>query len=354
MDFNIHFSMDHHDKAYGGKRIYNDMFRQCILADKLGYASVSVTEHHLLELGANPAPLTSAVKIAAQTKNVEILTGVVVLPLHDMRTYAGEVVLADYFCDGRLVLGVGRGAYAYEMERLGVPMNETLERFDESLNVLQALLSEEEVSWKGNYYNFEPLTIMPRPEKRGGPRMLMSALRPEAIYHSTKRGFNILTTPLHGDVQHFNGQVNAFLRAKDEMGEAGRELKLTAARGAFLVKNDAEKQALLETADNLWQRFDNVFTGPGIVENGLAKALPRKQTLEELAENMIICSTNEMIDRLAPFQELGVDRVSLDISFTQNHAACMEMIQRFAEEVMPHFAKPAGAAPERATGKEPA
>ena len=125
MEFNIHLSMDYHDKSYGGDRFYSDLLEQAVLADRLGYKSVSLPEHHLLELGLMPAPLMTAVKIAAHTKHIDILTAVAVLPLHDMRTYAGEVIMADIFTNGRLVLGVGRGAYAYEMGRLGVPMEET-------------------------------------------------------------------------------------------------------------------------------------------------------------------------------------------------------------------------------------
>lgn len=49
MDFDLHFSMDYHDKSYGSQRLYTDMLDQAILADRLGYASVSVTEHHLLD-----------------------------------------------------------------------------------------------------------------------------------------------------------------------------------------------------------------------------------------------------------------------------------------------------------------
>ena len=54
--------------------------------------------------------------------------------------------------NGRLVLGVGRGAFGYEMGRMGVPLEISSEKFDESLEVLIALLSEEEVSWNGKYY----------------------------------------------------------------------------------------------------------------------------------------------------------------------------------------------------------
>ena len=46
--------------------------------------------------------------------------------------------------------------------RLGSPINDSKEKFIESLEVLQLLLSEKEVSYR-QYYNFDPITIMPRP-----------------------------------------------------------------------------------------------------------------------------------------------------------------------------------------------
>ena len=98
-----------------------------------------------------PSPLQMAVKIASLTKKIKITTGVAVLPLHDMRTYAGEVATADILTDGRLILGVGRGAFSWEMKRLGSPIESSKEKFIESLNVLQLLLSEKEVSFKGKY-----------------------------------------------------------------------------------------------------------------------------------------------------------------------------------------------------------
>ena len=167
MDFSIQLSAYYPDKSYGGDRLYRDMLDQAVLADRSGYDAVSITEHHLINILMMPAPLQFAVKTADATRDVKIMTSVVVLPLHDMRIYAGEVVAADIFTDGRLMLGVGRGAFGFEMERLGVPMAEARERFDESLDVLTALLRDEEVSWDGKYYRFDPLTIMPRPVRPG-------------------------------------------------------------------------------------------------------------------------------------------------------------------------------------------
>ena len=337
MLFSIQLSADYANKAYGGDRVYRDMLDQAVLADKLGFNAVSVTEHHLMNCLMMPAPLQFAVKIAAMTKHIHIMTSIVVLPLHDMRVYAGEVVCADIFTDGRLLLGVGRGAFQYEMERFGVPMSETQARFNESLDVLQALLSEEEVSWDGAYYKFDPLTIMPRPIRKGGPPMMMAVMNPDGIYHCTKRGFHIQTTPLSGNHQLLLDQVGAFNRAKDEIGGKKGEVTLTLSRVAHMAMNASEKQRKIEAAHQYYGRFDNVFRGPGIVENGMIKPLPCKTPIKELGESLLIGTPQEMIDKLAPYAELGIDRVILNPNFGLDANDTLDMIAAFAEEVMPHF-----------------
>lgn len=336
MDFSIQLSAYYPDKTYGGDRLYADMLEQAVLADRLGFDAVSITEHHLINILMMPAPLQFAVKIAGLTEQVKIMTSVAVLPIHDMRVYAGEVVCADIFTDGRLMLGVGRGAFGFEMQRLGVPLADSREKFDESLNVLQALLSEEDVSWDGKYYRFDPLTIMPRPVSQPIP-IMMAVLVPEAIYHCTKRGFHIQTTPLSGDHQYMLDQINAFHRGKQELDEAGRHLTLSLSRVAYVTRTEADRQKQTERANGYYSRFDNVYTGPGQVEAGMIAPLPRKQTIEQLAENLLICTPTEMVDKLAPYAEAGVDRVILNPNFGAEQSETLDMLQCFAEEVMPQF-----------------
>ena len=335
MQFCIQLSAYYPDKSYGGDRIYADMLAQARCADRFGYESVAITEHHLINILMMPAPLQFAVKIASQTDHVKIITAVSVLPLHDMRVLAGELVCADIFTDHRLMVGVGRGAFAFEMERMGVPLEISREKFDESLNLLQALLTEEEVSWDGKYYQFEPLTIMPRPTSE--IPLMMAVLVPEAIYACTRRGFHIQTTPLSGDHQHMLDQVGAFNRGKQELGAAGAHQTLSLSRVTFLSHNEADRKRKIKMAHDYYSRFDNVFTGPGIVENGMITPLPRKMTLEQTAENLTICTPSEMIDKLAPYAEAGVDRFIMNVNFGVEQTEVLESIQCFAEEVMPHF-----------------
>lgn len=337
MDFCIQLSADYPDKSYGGGRVYADMLAQAKLADQLGFDAVSVTEHHLVNCLMMPAPLTFAVKIASMTTRVKILTSVVVLPLHDMRVYAGEVVVADIFCEGRLMLGVGRGAFAYEMERMGVPMAETRERFDESLDVLQTLLNEEEVSWDGKWYQFDPLTIMPRPIRAGGPPIMMAVLNPDGIYECTKKGFHIQTTPLSGNHQLLFDQVNAFNRGKAECKKADDVPTLTLSRVAHMAKTDAEKQRKIAAAHHYYGRFDNIFLGPGHVDRGMITPMPSRTPIDELGESLLIGTAQEVVDKLAPYAELGIDRVIINPNFGLDASETCDAIQAFAEEVMPHF-----------------
>lgn len=337
MEFSIQLSADYPHKSYGGDRVYGDMLAQAVLADRLGFDAVSLTEHHLINCLMMPAPLQFAVKIASITERIRIMTSVIVLPLHDMRILAGEVVVADIFTEGRLLLGIGRGAFRYEMERLGVPMEETRERFDESLEVLQALLHGEEVSWNGKYYCFGPLTVMPRPVRPGGPQMMMAVMNPEGIYRCVKRGFHIQTTPLSGDHQLLQEQVGAFSRAKKEMGIKGAELTLSLSRVAFLASSQADRRTKVEAAASYFGRFDNVFTGPGLVQKGMVQELKSKQSIERLADNLLICTAEEMIDKLGEYADLGIDRMILNVNFGVDAQETLDCISWFADEIMPHF-----------------
>ncbi len=337
MEFCIQLSADYPDKSYGGDRVCRDMLDQAVLADKLGFESVSMTEHHLINCLMMPAPLQFAVKIAAHTQNVKIITSVVVLPLHDMRVFAGEIVVADILTEQRLLLGVGRGAYKFEMERLGVPIVETQERFDEALEVLQALLSKELVSWNGKFYKFDPLTIMPRPIRIGGPPMMVAVVNPTNVYSYAKRGMHIQTTPLLGNQELLLKQVENFRLAQSEAQSNGNDLTLTLSRVAFVSRTDRDRRRHIEKAYSYYSRFDNIFTGPGIVDAGMIRPLPRDQTMGELAENLLVCTAAEMVDRLAPYAELGIDRMVLNINFGVDQSETLDCIQNFSEEVMPNF-----------------
>ena len=336
MDFNHFLTSYMPDPNIGSKIHFQNMVEQSILAEKLGYKTVSIPEHHLINLLMMPSPLQMAVKIASLTKNISVSTSVAVLPLHDMRTYAGEVSTADILTDGRLILGVARGAFPWEMERLGTPIDHSKEKFIESLEVLQKLLAEEEVSFKGNYYNFDALTIMPRPITQPVPIMI-AAMDPKSIKSAASRGFHVQSTVLSGTKKLLMERVNAFKEGCEELGEKGKLLKLSMQRMMFVAKDQDDVEKKNRLAYEYYKRFDNMFTGPGKVKNGNIVPLPRKQSFEEMKENLLICTINELIDKLSIYAESGVDEFIISSSFGQEQNETIESMHKISEEIIPYF-----------------
>ncbi|MBC7479448.1 MAG: LLM class flavin-dependent oxidoreductase, partial [Pseudorhodobacter sp.] len=95
MEF-VHFLSSHMlDPALGGKALYRNTVAQAVQAEALGYMGVGIPEHHLVNILLIPSPLQMAVKIAAHTRSLKLMTSVCQLPLRDMRVFAGEVVQAQ-------------------------------------------------------------------------------------------------------------------------------------------------------------------------------------------------------------------------------------------------------------------
>ncbi len=336
MDFNHFLTSYMPDPNIGSKQHFKHMLDQSVLAEKLGYVAVSIPEHHLVNLLMMPSPLQMAVKISSLTNKIRLSTSVAVLPIHDMRTFAGEVATADILTEGRLVLGVARGAFAWELDRLGTPIESSKEKFIESLEVLNSLLSKENYSFKGKYYNFNAITIMPRPISDPVPIMI-AAMDPSSIRNAASNGYHVQSTVLSGTKKLLLERVNAFKEGQQDAGENGKLLRLSMQRMAYAAKdeNDAKEKNLL--AYEYYKRFDNMYTGPGKVNKGLIEPLPRAQTLEEMTENLIICPVNEMIDKLSVYAESGIDEMIISAGFGQSQEDMIESMYRISEHIIPHF-----------------
>ncbi len=333
MDF-VHFLSSHMlDPATGGKKLYREVVEQAVHAEACGYLGVGIPEHHLVNVLLIPSPLQMAVKIAAHTARVKLITSICQLPIRDMRVFAGEVIQAQALCDGRLMLGVGKGAFGFETGRMGIAIEDTKAHFDEALAVLEALLTREEVSWAGAHYRFDALTIMPRPEDP--IPLMLGVMAPPAIEAAARRGYHVQTTPLGAAQGVLEGQVAAFHRGRAQNPAAQNRLSLQ--RGVYLVRSKAERQRMVEQAHQYYKSFDNVFGGPGIVDKGIIRPLPRAQSVEDLGANIVICERDEMIDRLARYAHLGIDEVIVTSNFGQPQAETLEMMTRFSADVMPHL-----------------
>ena len=108
-------------------------------------------------------PLNTLAYAAALTSRVRLATGILVLPLRQPVVLAKEISTLCHLSNGRFVLGIGPGWYAQEFAVTGSRIEERGRRTDEILEAVTLLLSRPHASYRGRYYQFDDVTIDPRP-----------------------------------------------------------------------------------------------------------------------------------------------------------------------------------------------
>lgn len=124
-------------------RIVRDAVEAAIEAERLGYDSFWVAQHHLrTEDGVTASPFPLLAAVAARTSRIRLGTAVVVLPLEDPRRVAQDAEFVDLLSSGRLRLGLGTGTAPRVFERFGVPHDQRHALFEEKLARLVDILGD--------------------------------------------------------------------------------------------------------------------------------------------------------------------------------------------------------------------
>jgi len=150
------------------------MLRIAQHAEAAGFDSVWTGEHIVLpDPQAPPSPLPpeapmidSAVSlsyIAAGTTSIRLGTGIIILPQRRPAVLAKSLASLDHVSGGRLIFGVGVGYLEPEMLACETPMERRGERADEYLAAMRTLWSGDAVSFDGEFASFTSVSANPKP-----------------------------------------------------------------------------------------------------------------------------------------------------------------------------------------------
>ena len=111
-----------------------------------------------------PEVMTTLAAVAARTSRLKFGMSVLVLPFRTPVVAAKEIATIDYLSGGRLLPAVGIGVEMQkEFDASGVPFKERGRRTDEAIQVIRRLWLEDEVTFQGEFYKLDRVTILPKP-----------------------------------------------------------------------------------------------------------------------------------------------------------------------------------------------
>jgi probable F420-dependent oxidoreductase len=176
MDWGVH--LPHLGRSVGRESLIE--FSQEI--DRLGFHSAWTSDHVCWPADVNskypytadgsfPAtpdmgwldPLGTLQFVAACTENLRLGITVLILPYRLPVVTAKQLATIDVLSNGRLILGVGVGWMQEEAEVLGMPWDQRGKRSDEQLEIFNALFTEENPSYDGEFYQFPAVGFEPKP-----------------------------------------------------------------------------------------------------------------------------------------------------------------------------------------------
>lgn len=135
-------------------------------------------------------------QLPLSAQRIRLGTAVTLLPLHNPLKIAEEAATVDILSGGQLELGVGRGAAPTMFAAYNVPVEESRERFEESLTVICQAWTNERLTFKGKWLQVQDLQVSPRPVQKPHPPLRIAANSPETYTIAGRLGLPIFATPL--------------------------------------------------------------------------------------------------------------------------------------------------------------
>ena len=294
------------------------------------------------------SPMCIASAIAARTKRMKIGVAVQVLPLGNPLRIAEEAATVDHISHGRLIFGAGRSGVAKTYEAYNVPYSESKERFNETLDIVRRAWTETNFSHSGKYFQFEDVTVTPRPFQSPMPPIRVAATSPDTFVAIGEAGWPIFLAIRHEDARRFMPQVESYRKAWRDAGHPGNGQVFLRAPG-FVAGSKAEAKEQYEASMLHYFHAQGRLLADSATRLRLEAGNPRWATSEglmsmtfdqALAGSTLIGSPDEVVAKIESLHDdMGLDGVLLELNCggRVEHAHEMEALRLLCLEVQPRF-----------------
>ena len=141
----------------------------CAWADRLGFATVLLSEHHNTSDGYLPSPIVMAGAVGARTTRIDIKISVVLATLMHPVHLAEDLAVADLICGGRLHVTLGAGYRKPEILAFQVDWKKRPSMMVEIVETLRTAWTGEEFDFRGTR-----IRVLPLPARPGGPPLALA------------------------------------------------------------------------------------------------------------------------------------------------------------------------------------
>jgi len=300
MRFGLHL-FGHHASDKPADENFRRIVEQVRVAEDIGFDLIWAGHHYMMRERQKFQVVPSMARLAADAGDMHVGTAFL-LPLHHPIIVAEQFATLDAITGGRAIIGPVAGYRNIEFQSLGIPKSDRVGRLVEGVEVIKRLWTENDVTYEGEYFQFENVSITPKPVQEPRPPIWIGANSDKAVKRASKLGDAWLANP-HEDEPTIARQI---------------ELAETPSGTGFHSVNPGRRDVFVAETDE--EAFE--IYGPYIKEfyewykrEGQAEAMENPDALDQAFEDLvedrfIIGSPATVTERLVKLEEeVGLDCV---------------------------------------------
>lgn len=305
-----------------------DAVEQVLLAEQAGFDWVVLGERHLHRPGYHEA-LTSLAYLAARTERIGLATAGLIAPVYQPVWLAETLAHIDVLSGGRLTAGFVLGYRPEEFTLYGTQPRERVSRFEECLELVTRLWTEDEVTHRGRWTSVDEAFLSPRPVQSPRPRIWNGGRVPAALERTARMcdgwttSFNELDSELPEKIAEYRSYPH---------GAASLGAEVIVCREGYAAPSSQQARSALEAP------LRGLYDAYGDWKRTSADAARYAQQWDDIEARSVIGSVDQCVQRLGAYGEMGADGVVLRIQppgMPQTDA--LSAIEAFGSEVLPRL-----------------
>ena len=315
---------------------FDGVLEEARIAEELGFDSCMLTEHHGTSHHYWGAPLVRFGAIAAETANLELVTGIIILPLRKPVELAEKIAVLDRMSEGRVTLGVGLGYVEEEFDAFNVPIEERTGRLIEGLKFLDKVLaSEGPVSFDSEFFTLNDWELIPSPVQDPRPPLWLGGWGDKALNRSMKFADTWLPG-LTADIEEMSIREEKLQTFAADASRNWDNISHPIQRELVVAETTEEAMKLGEEhlyTSHVGEYGSDDWQHPVISQEAVTD-------FESLAEDRFLVGTPaEIVEQIEAFQEaLTIDQFFFRIQHPgMDHEDTVKQLELLGDEVLPQI-----------------
>jgi probable LLM family oxidoreductase len=335
MELGVGMFGDNHYDASGkplsaGERL-RELIEEIKLMDEVGLDFYGIGEHHRPDYAVSTPEIILAAA-AAVTKKIKLGSAVTVLSSADpVRVYQSFATI-DQLSNGRAEIVAGRGSFIGSFPLYGYNLSDYDGLFEEKLDLLQKINTENPITWKGKYRAaLNNQEILPRAVNDHLNIWVAVGGTPESVLRAGKAGLPVIFAIIGGSPVQFQPLFDYYKKVYQHFEHDMNKFEVGVHMHCFFGENSKQ------VADEYYPLYAAQMTRVGSSRGWPAYQRNQFDFGRGKDGALIIGDANEAIDKILQMQEMfGLTRFSAHMDVGgPSHASLMKSIELFGTKIAP-------------------